>query len=62
MLLVRIILVNIIMIDIHASMRDRKQSDGNVRPDWMWLYNLASQKGLTIGLKDVAALKAATKL
>ncbi len=33
MLLVRIIVVNIIMIDIHANMRVSKQSDGNVRPD-----------------------------
>ncbi len=32
-LLVRIIVVNIIMIDIHANMSDRKQSGGNVRPD-----------------------------
>jgi hypothetical protein len=33
MLLVRIIVVNIIMIDIHANMRVSKQSGGNVRPD-----------------------------
>jgi hypothetical protein len=62
MLFVRIIVVNIIMIDIHANMRVSKQSDGNVIPDRMWLYNLASRKGWTIGLQDVAALVAATKL
>jgi hypothetical protein len=32
-LLVRISIVNIIMIDIHANMHDRKQSGGEVRPD-----------------------------
>ncbi len=36
------------MIDIHANMRDREQSGGRVRTDWMWLHNLASRKGLTI--------------
>ncbi len=45
--LVIIIVVNTTMIDIHANMRDRKQSGGRVRPDWMWLYNLDSCKGLT---------------
>jgi hypothetical protein len=33
MLLVRIIVVNIIMIDINANMGDSKESGGNVRPD-----------------------------
>jgi hypothetical protein len=32
---VTIIVVNIMMIDMHAIMRDSKQSGGNVRPDWM---------------------------
>ncbi len=32
-LLVIIIIVNIIMIDIHAHMHDRKESGGKVRPD-----------------------------
>ncbi len=50
MLLVGNIVVNMIMIDVHANMHDSRQSGGNVRPDSMWLYNFASQKGLTIGL------------
>ena len=32
-LLVSIIVVNIIMIDIHTNMHDRKHSGGKVRPD-----------------------------
>ncbi len=50
MLLVIIIIVNIIMIGVHANTHDRKQSSGKERPDSMWFYNLASQKGLTIGV------------
>ncbi len=32
---VTIIVMNTMMIDMHANMRDSKQSGGNVRPDWM---------------------------